>query len=66
MEGSTLHLAILRDLRRVNSHLAAVAYDVLDLVDPSPSLEPPSDSGEPPSGPGDPPILEAGETLTRS
>ena len=73
MEGSTLHLASLRDLRRVNSHLAAVAYDVLDLVDPSASLEPPSDPGDrpsgpgdPPSGPGDPPILEAGETLTRS
>jgi phosphate:Na+ symporter len=33
LEASTLHLAVLRDLRRVNSHLSAVAYDVLGLVD---------------------------------
>jgi phosphate:Na+ symporter len=32
LEVSTLHLAMLRDLRRVNSHLSAVAYDVLGLV----------------------------------
>jgi phosphate:Na+ symporter len=34
LDASTLHLAILRDLRRVNSHIAAVAYDVLGLEDP--------------------------------
>ena len=34
LEGSTLHLAILRDLRRVNSHVSAIAYDVLDISDP--------------------------------
>ena len=33
LEASRLYLAILRDLRRVNSHLAAIAYDVLDLAD---------------------------------
>jgi phosphate:Na+ symporter len=33
IEASTLHLAILRDLRRVNSHVATVAYDVLGLTD---------------------------------
>ncbi len=33
-EASTLHLGILRDLRRVNSHISAIAYDVLGLVDP--------------------------------
>ncbi len=33
LEASTLYLAILRDLRRVNSHLSAVAYDVLDMTD---------------------------------
>lgn len=33
MEASTLYLAILRDLRRVNSHVSTIAYDVLDLVD---------------------------------
>lgn len=33
LEASTLHLAILRDLRRVNSHVSAIAYDVLGLVD---------------------------------
>lgn len=34
LEGSTLHLAILRDLRRVNSHVSAIAYDVLNTADP--------------------------------
>jgi phosphate:Na+ symporter len=34
LEASTLHLAILRDLRRVNSHVSAIAYDVLGLADP--------------------------------
>jgi phosphate:Na+ symporter len=34
LEASTLHLAILRDLRRVNSHVSAIAYDVLGLTDP--------------------------------
>jgi phosphate:Na+ symporter len=34
LEASTLHLAMLRDLRRVNSHVSAVAYDVLGLADP--------------------------------
>lgn len=33
LEASTLYLAILRDLRRVNSHLSAVAYDVLGMTD---------------------------------
>jgi phosphate:Na+ symporter len=32
-EASTLYLAILRDLRRVNSHVSAIAYDVLGMVD---------------------------------
>jgi phosphate:Na+ symporter len=35
LEASTLHLALLRDLRRVNSHVSAMAYDVLGLADPS-------------------------------
>jgi phosphate:Na+ symporter len=35
LEASTLHLSILRDLRRVNSHVSAIAYDVLGLADPS-------------------------------
>jgi phosphate:Na+ symporter len=35
LEASTLHLAILRDLRRVNSHVSTIAYDVLGLADPS-------------------------------
>lgn len=34
LETSTLHLALLRDLRRVNSHVSAIAYDVLDQPDP--------------------------------
>jgi len=34
LEASTLHLAILRDLRRVNSHISTIAYDVLGLTDP--------------------------------
>lgn len=32
LEASTLYLAILRDLRRVNSHVCAIAYDVLGLT----------------------------------
>jgi phosphate:Na+ symporter len=32
--ASTLHLAILRDLRRVNSHVSAIAYDALGLANP--------------------------------
>ncbi len=34
LEGSTLYLAILRDLRRVNSHVSIIAYDALGLADP--------------------------------
>ena len=33
LEASTVYLAVLRDLRRVNSHLSAVAYDVLEMSD---------------------------------
>jgi phosphate:Na+ symporter len=33
LEASTLHLAILRDLRRVNSHVSSIAYDVLGLIE---------------------------------
>jgi phosphate:Na+ symporter len=33
LEASTLYLAILRDLRRVNSHVSSIAYDVLGLID---------------------------------
>jgi phosphate:Na+ symporter len=35
LELSRLHLAILRDLRRVNSHFSGIAYDVLGLAEPS-------------------------------
>ena len=35
LEASTIHLTMLRDLRRVNSHISGVAYDVLGLMDPS-------------------------------
>jgi phosphate:Na+ symporter len=34
MDASTMHLAVLRDLRRVNSHISSIAYDVLGLADP--------------------------------
>jgi hypothetical protein len=39
LEASTLHLAILRDLRRVNSHVSAIAYDVLGMTDPRENQE---------------------------
>jgi phosphate:Na+ symporter len=39
LEASTLHLAILRDLRRVNSHVSAIAYDVLGLAEPVENLD---------------------------
>jgi phosphate:Na+ symporter len=35
LEASTIYLTMLRDLRRVNSHISSVAYDVLGLADPS-------------------------------
>jgi phosphate:Na+ symporter len=48
LEASTLHLAILRDLRRVNSHVSAIAYDVLGLTDPLENqTEPSNDAVEP-------------------
>jgi phosphate:Na+ symporter len=39
LEASTMHLAILRDLRRVNSHVSAIAYDVLGLTEPPEAQE---------------------------
>jgi phosphate:Na+ symporter len=42
LEASTLYLAILRDLRRVNSHLSAVAYDVLGLTDAQEAADEPA------------------------
>jgi phosphate:Na+ symporter len=35
LEASTVHLTMLRDLRRVNSQISGVAYDVLGLTDRS-------------------------------
>ena len=32
LETSALHLDILRDLKRINSHLTAVAYPILDAT----------------------------------
>ncbi len=47
LEASTLHLAMLRDLRRVNSHISAIAYDVLGLSDSPEGLsEPGGDAGD--------------------
>jgi phosphate:Na+ symporter len=42
LEASTLYLAILRDLRRVNSHLSAVAYDVLGMTDAQEAADEPA------------------------
>jgi phosphate:Na+ symporter len=42
LEASTLYLSILRDLRRVNSHLSAVAYDVLGLSDAQEAADEPA------------------------
>jgi phosphate:Na+ symporter len=39
LEASTLYLAILRDLRRLNSHISAIAYDVLGVRDASEPAE---------------------------
>ena len=33
LEASTIHLTMLRDLRRVNSHISAIAYDALGVAD---------------------------------
>jgi phosphate:Na+ symporter len=47
LEASTLYLAILRDLRRVNSHLSAIAYDVLGLAElPDGQEESPGDGAD--------------------
>jgi len=32
VETSTLHLDVLRDLKRINSHIAAAAYPVLERI----------------------------------
>jgi phosphate:Na+ symporter len=45
LEASTLHLTMLRDLRRVNSHVSAIAYDVLGLVDTQESGDEPVSDG---------------------
>lgn len=37
LECSTLHLGVLRDLKRINSLLASVGYTVLDQADPEPA-----------------------------
>ena len=42
LEASTLYLAILRDLRRINSHLSSVAYDVLGLSDAQEAADEPA------------------------
>jgi phosphate:Na+ symporter len=39
LECSTLHLGVLRDLKRINSLLASVGYTVLDQADPEPVAE---------------------------
>ena len=32
VETSTLHLDVLRDLKRINAHIAAAAYPVLERI----------------------------------
>ena len=39
LETSSLHLATLRDLKRINSHLAAIGYTVLEQVPAEPEAE---------------------------
>jgi phosphate:Na+ symporter len=39
LECSTLHLGVLRDLKRINSLLSSVGYAVLDRADPEPATE---------------------------
>jgi phosphate:Na+ symporter len=38
METTSLHLAVLRDLKRINSHICSVAYPVLEAAGEIPSL----------------------------
>jgi phosphate:Na+ symporter len=69
IEASTLHLAILRDLRRVNSHVAAVAYDVLGLTDESVADSPEDAQGDFAAGQsseGTEPIAAGGDIDIRS
>jgi phosphate:Na+ symporter len=71
LEASTLHLAILRDLRRVNSHVAAIAYDVLGLTDPSETGEEAPDGGTPEqamdaAGPDADPVAALDDTSRQS
>lgn len=52
LQASSVYLAVLRDLRRVNSHLAAIGYDVLGLgADEglSPDADAPSGTEPPPA-----------------
>ena len=39
LECSTLHLGVLRDLKRINSLLSSVGYTVLDRADPETAAE---------------------------
>ena len=51
LEASTLYLAMLRDLRQLNSRISAVAYDVLGLTDAQEAADEPAASE---------PVAEAG------
>jgi phosphate:Na+ symporter len=39
IETTSLHLDVLRDLRRIHSHICSVAYPVLDAAGELPALE---------------------------
>jgi phosphate:Na+ symporter len=39
LETTSLHLAVLRDLKRINSHICSVAYPVLEAAGEIPSLQ---------------------------
>src|SRR5262249_43210659 len=46
--SSALHLDVLRDLKRIHSHICAVAYPVLESAGPPPPTPPPPPAGAPP------------------
>ena len=39
LETTSLHLDVLRDLKRIHSHICSVAYPVLDMAGETPAAE---------------------------
>jgi phosphate:Na+ symporter len=59
IESSSLHLDILRDLKRIHSHLCSVAYPVLEHAGILPPILPREGEGQTAAGPPAEPLAQA-------